>query len=451
MENLNIPFILTLISCSISLYVFNRALLRKIGVNYITGPYAIFSVVYFIVAPFVNIYFDVYVQKGLMSNVPANDMAWLNIANTLGLAIATLGARIIRPRNISMKNGNNYNFSKLQIITTILFPLVLFVGVYNNFIAGNLLGKSDDPYATGQSVYLYIFIESTPLIFCWSVSTYYYLKGRLPKPSVGILILIFHFVVTVSVNFSRGSRVSMLIQLILGFMIFNNWIIRFRTAHYLIACSIVALLIPGYAYYKYAGTDALLSYASGKGKAEVAESFNHPGKFIVGDIARADIQAPLLYGLINDKFDPVYWPETYLSGFMLLIPSPIRPNFFRDKTMVGAEAQLRLDPSTPLNFTKLGVRSSSRIYALLGEAILNFGIAAIPFAFFIFGVVSRMALVRAVNQRSWRDVLVSPFFAMLPIYILFYDFDNMIFQTVVVWGFPMLILLIARTKVWRIN
>jgi hypothetical protein len=43
-------------------------------------------------------------------------------------------------------------------------------------------------------------------------------------------------------------------------------------------------------------------------------------------------------------------------------------------------------------------------------------------------------------DKNWPANLTNPYFSLLPIFILFYDFDNIIFQSIVVWGFPLVVL-----------
>jgi hypothetical protein len=243
----------------------------------------------------------------------------------------------------------------------------------------------------------------------------------------------------VILNSARGSRVAMLLQLIIAHQLFMNTVFQYKPIHYLIGICVLYFLLPIYAYYKYAGLEGLNNYLNYNTKAEVVQNYNDPLKFIVGDLGRADIQAPILRGVLEGKIEPRYWPETYTAGLLLVVPSSIRPQFASPKTVVGAEAQINLDTSVPLYENPKGEIISTRIYSFLGEGVLNFGIISIPFLFFIFGFISRKAFYLAMDK-NWPANLTNPYFSLLPIFILFYDFDNIIFQSIVVWGFPLIVL-----------
>jgi hypothetical protein len=175
---------------------------------------------------------------------------------------------------------------------------------------------------------------------------------------------------------------------------------------------------------------------------EVVERYNDPVTFIVGDLGRADIQAPILMGVLDGTVVPNYLGETYLAGAFTILPSSVRPTWAQQKISLGEQAQYKLSGRYNATYQLAnGQFASSRIYGLLGEALLNFGIYAVPAVFFLFGFLSRRCFLRVSPPSNWGNVLTAPFFALLPVYMLFYDFDNIVFQTVVVWCLPALLLL----------
>lgn len=434
---MDILFYISLMLCSLALLIFNKALISGIGINYKTVPFLLFSAIFFVVVPFVNVFFDVYVQKSLLSNSPEWDMAILNFVNAFGLIIGLFAIKCAKPSKVKNRSIISLNRANNFInICVMLLPLCILYGVYSNYLSRDVSSSINEQ---NKTIIEYIFIETVPLFFCWMVATYYHVKNKTPNSYIGILIISLHLMLVVLLNSSRGSRVAMLLQLIIAHQIFMNTVFKYKPIHYIIGILVLYITMPIYAYYKYGGVEDLTNYWKYGNQSEIVNHYNDPLKFIVGDLGRADIQAPILRGVLEDKIEPRYWPETYTAALLQILPATIRPSFASPKTVVGAEAQIKLDASSPLYQNSKGETISTRIYSLIGEGLLNFGIISIPFLFFVFGFISRKALYRT-NYNSWPTNLTNPFFSLFPIYMLFYDFDNIIFQSIVVWGLPLFIL-----------
>ena len=443
MDDISLFFWLTEFICLVTLYYFNRRLLSLLSVSLMTAPYLFFSYAYFVVAPAFNVAFDTYIDRSLFHGDPVWALALLNIVNSIGLLCAYFGVAFA-DQGPSGGSSAAVNGRMLIAINLILLPVSIFYGIYFLYLSGGLYQDASGKLVVEGSIFNFILIGTAPILFCWTTATYFVLSRKRPPHLLALLIILVHLILVLSMNSARGSRVSMLIQLILAAQIYGLSILRFRFLHYAAAAIFLALFLPTYAYYKYAGFDAFYDYVTGRGPSEVAAHYNDPVTFVVGDIGRADIQAPILMGVLDGIVTPNYFGESYVAGALLILPTSLRPNWAKQKISLGEEAQFKLsgryNASSQVNN---GQFASSRIYGLLGEALLNFGIFAVPAAFFLFGFLSRRCFLRVSPPNSWGRVLTAPFFALFPVYMLFYDFDNIVFQTIVVWSLPALLLLLC--------
>ena len=437
-------FIGSLFACAVAVAIFLRALLHGLPGNILTVPTMVFVWVYFVVVPAANVAFDTYVDERVFITEPVGALTLLNLVNAVLLAVATLGVRIARARRArpASDQAGPPPIGLMAALGALVVVSVLY-GFYTIYLSAAVLSTASGQLQFSGSLYQYVVIESGPLAFCWLATLYFVRQGRRPATFEAVLVGLVQLLLIMLLSSSRGSRVAIISQMLICAQIFSFCIYRFRARHYIVGGVGLALFLQVYAYYKYGGIDALSDYVSGRSSSETVERYNNPVTFLVGDIGRADIQAPLISRYLEGTFTPNRIGETYLSGASLLLPRQLRPASLRPKTQIGADAQLdRGAAAEDYRGVVLdeGAFVSSRIYGLLGEALLNFGWLGPPLAFLLFGFLSRAALLRAVDFRDWRGLLTTPFFAAVPIYLLFYDFDNLIVQSVTVWALPVAIL-----------
>lgn len=434
-------FIISLATCSFCLYFFLKVLTRGLPNNIMIIPTRIFMWVYFILAPLVNILTNEYVDEKLFLDKPIIEITNLNFVNAILLLLATLSARFVTNKNARTRDSKIIP-NGVFLFLSVLVLTSLFYGFFLIYYNANLISGAAEFNSSNVPLYHYMFIESGPLAFCWLTTLMFLKRKRLPTKFQMGLILIIQVMLILVLSSSRGSRVAIISQLLFCAQIYSYYLIKFRFKHYVMAAVFLSVLIPTYAHYKYGGIESLNDFFSGKGSSEVVQKYNDPYLFIVGDLGRADIQAPIISRYIAGTFTPNYKGETYLAAASLLLPQAMRPDWLRTKVQIGAEVQFE---QGGLMAEYRGVRMldgqiySSRIYGLLGESLINFGWIGPPLVFLLFGYISRLALVRATTFQSWQRLLTAPYFAVLPIYFLFYDFDNVIVQTVTVWLMPLII------------
>lgn len=144
---------------------------------------------------------------------------------------------------------------------------------------------------------------------------------------------------------------------------------------------------------------------------------------LLNDLARADIQSFLLYSLMTgSKNDYDYrYGLTYLGGLAVLIPRNIWPDRPEFKVEAGTEAQ----------YGKATIGSSSRVYGLGGEAMLNFGPLGVPVAYAVFGGLLgwyRRKFLSLPQDDS--RLYLAPLMTILFVTAFVGDMDNVVFGAV---------------------
>lgn len=194
--------------------------------------------------------------------------------------------------------------------------------------------------------------------------------------------------------------------------------------------ALVLLMIPVilftfiYGMYK-AGHERFIEALRGRTTfAEVAgatgETLPH---VLVGDMSRANIQAWMMYRWFELPHDYRFWyGTTYLQAPIALAPKWLFRFMQRGgswKTRAGTEYLHGKGYFDPLRAKKSGY-----IYGLAGEAILNFGLWAIPFAFAFWGFLVGWL------RRKWLSwpmgdcrLLIMPWLTILAISLLANDSD----------------------------
>ena len=132
---------------------------------------------------------------------------------------------------------------------------------------------------------------------------------------------------------------------------------------------------------------------SGKRERLVGQTGRSIQALLLGDLARSDVQAYLLYRLYGGERNYKFaWGRTYLGAAASVVPSWIWPNRPETKVREGTEIQYGIYPGAHTSLV------STRQYGFAGEAMLNFGPAAVPIFFAAFGAF--VGLLRRF-LRSW--------------------------------------------------
>ncbi|HKW91841.1 MAG TPA: hypothetical protein VJX92_08075 [Methylomirabilota bacterium] len=271
-------------------------------------------------------------------------------------------------------------------------------------------------------------------------------RRRIASSWVVILaVLIAYFGLKLLFGGLRGSRSNTIWGLFWAVGIVHLWI-RPLSRRFIIAglCLLVAFMY-AYGFYKGLGRDVVSVYEAG----ELEESGQRLERtfqdLVLGDFARADIQAFLLYRLWRPDRDYSYaWGRTYLGTVELLIPRRLWPDRPPTKVLEGTEAQTGVGSYDPETWV------SSRVYGLAGETMLNFGPLGVPLAFLAFGwVVGHLQRFHSGLRPGDARRLTYPFILNLCFTILLNDSDILLFMLVKDGLVPLLVVWFASRAVTR--
>jgi len=161
------------------------------------------------------------------------------------------------------------------------------------------------------------------------------------------------------------------------------------------------------------------------------------------DIARADIQTYLYYRLARhgDRYR-LRWGGTYLSSAMTIIPRAIWPTKPRGKIEAGTNL---LYGEGAYGTTRR--RGSTHVYGLVGEAMMNFGRASVPFMLGLFGALMgwyrrKLLSIDRLDARHFFFPVLTLSVFVLP----FGDSDNTVFTLLRSGMLPTLATLYASTR-----
>lgn len=275
--------------------------------------------------------------------------------------------------------------------------------------------------------WIFMVSESFPILgmVCFAVSV-----GRLRTARTWLvitLVLLAFFVLQMVFGGLRGSRGNTVWALFWAFGIIHFWIRPLnRTLVFLGICFLIAFMYL-YGFYKGLGKDTWTIFEAGTIPAEASIKTGRTlDGMLLGDLGRSDVQAFLLYRLSMPDRDYQYaWGRTYLASATLLIPRALWPDRPPGKVKQGTDAQYGAGSWDEEKW------SSSLVYGLAGEAMLNFGPLAVPFAYLIFGVIVGRLQHFFSKLRRWDTrLLLYPFLVNTCFSMLQGDSDNLLFNTI---------------------
>jgi len=177
----------------------------------------------------------------------------------------------------------------------------------------------------------------------------------------------------------RGSRSAVLSVVIIVAVVAHYWLRSFSIKFIVVGICLTFLFVYFYGFYKRFGAkgwEAIYSSQARESMSHEVEGGATLTGTVLGNLARADLQAFMLYRLreLKGTFQPVHG-QTYMTSALTFIPRAIwstKPSGV--KTRAGTEIQ-----------GYSGAETSSRVYGLAGEAMLNFSYYGILPAYFVFG------------------------------------------------------------------
>lgn len=417
-------------------YAFGKYFFLEKKIFYVQFGYIFF---YFLISPFLHYYFHIYASDLQIVNLD-DSLTLLNILNSIGIIFSIIGifiAKLIKPKF-------KENIATIDWVTLFRICLIYFfiASIYYIYLSqtSNLFYIESKTEFKEQSIWKYIILESTPIIFAWLLISHIKIKNK--KFFIPYLLIF----ITISILFAglRGSRVTILLN-ITTFIILYIFLVRRISLLSVFLVILFGLSFNSvYSSYKYAGINGLKNYITlGEKPKYIEKQESETLHFILSDLARSDVQAKIIESLDKGSYKPPYFPETYINGALSPVPDSLIPLHFDSKRILGTDALY--------GFRGNEHYSSSRIYGLLGESLLNFGFYLLPFSFIFLGSLHYLSNSYINSIKKSHLALFLPIFFFIPIYLLFYDFDNIVFQILKNWMIPILIFFIYLFRKLRIE
>jgi hypothetical protein len=202
-----------------------------------------------------------------------------------------------------------------------------------------------------------------------------------------------------------------------------------------------------YGFYKGAGMDALTAFEGAEARAELSKRTRRSFEGnILGDLARADVQAFVLFRQLRAGSDYDYaLGRTYLGAVAQVVPRSVWPSRPMTKVKEGTLVQYGANSITSEFY-------STRQYGLAGETLLNFGVLLVPLALGGFGLAIgwlRGAISR-LNPGDSRLFLV-PLGIYLCFVVLLLDSDNLVVVMIKNGVIPALLVLLCSGRSRRLS
>jgi hypothetical protein len=407
------------------------------------GLVAGYGYYFFFVAPLLTVLLDYHTPE---LSVAPNWLDWLGgmaAVNCAGLVVYLgtknfLGRATNLPRRVwCIQHGRFVHLIALVLPITAFVQLLIFSRFGG--IWGFMQAFSTDSKAFEGMGWQFLIAEACPSLF--AVFVLVYRRNALRKaPWTPIVLLAFGFflakLIFGGLHGSRSNTVWMMFWLCGAFHVWIKPVPR-----HLVALGLAFLVgfMYAYGFYKAQGVDA---FGTLQHSEEMQTTANRTGRTLdstlLGDFARSEIQAYLLYRLVDVRDYNYALGRTYMNAFMVVLPKTLRPSWMPSKVEKGTEALYGRG-----TYSEDYLRAS-QVYGLSGEAMLNFSPLSIPPAFAIMAVaVVRTRSLLFAHKNDARRLLF-PFYVNTCILVLNSDLDNIIvfFLTT---ALPVLVLLKLST------
>jgi hypothetical protein len=431
------------------------------------GVLGIFGIYFFFFAPLLHVYWDRWISTAYWLAIvpPPADwrpwLGWMGWLDAAGLVVyRQVRERYVRAGPLPGKAGGGKDMGRpswrlaperfgpvllLAIgLTTVAQVLVyLAFGGVGGYIAAFERQARDSFAGMG---WVFLFSESTPILLLFGFAAITGERARkVPWVTIALVLLVF-FGLRLLFGGLRGSRSNTIWALVWGVGVIHLWVRPIPKRLIVAGLAFLLTFMYLYGFYKSVGRDALRAFEGEEVRAALVEETGRSFEgLLLADLGRSDIQAFILYRQEErDAGMELARGRTYLGALTLLVPKALWPGRPPTKQKEGTELFYGQGSYVP------GRTYVSYVYGLAGEAMLNFGLWAVPVAFGLLGVLvgSLHRRMRSYEPRDARQLLV-PFLVNLCIIGLVSDSDNLVFTLVKNGAVPFLVILIGSNRVLR--
>ncbi len=418
------------------------------------GIIGVLGLHFFFVAPILHVTWDKWLEPWY--EYPPDWRPWVGGMATLnfcGLLIYRFCLNKIREKPKDKYDRTLWLLDRKRFRKIISFAMmlsaVLQIGVYQQF--GGILGyissvsNTDDAASWDGMGLIFLFSESFPILAMMAFSVYAQRHKRMQTWPILIIVLLLFLVLQLLFGGLRGSRSNTIWALFWAAGIIHFTIRPITKKHIALGLVFLLMFMYIYGFFKAGGVEGVQKAFEGdRSRTELEETSGRTWEgMVLGDLGRTDVQAYMLYKLMRHDSDYEYvWGETYIAALTILIPKFIMPEKpFKHKVQQGTELL------SGKNTYALGLWSSSKVYGIAGEVMLNFGAFVVPLMYIPLGIivgwVQRCLLTwKASDSR----LFLLPMLINLCFVVLTSDLDNDIFFLVKNSGLPTLVIWLSSAK-----
>ncbi|HEX2868273.1 MAG TPA: hypothetical protein VHO03_14605 [Ignavibacteriales bacterium] len=404
----------------------------------VEGIVGIIGFHFFFLAPLLHVYLDFWMKT---VDKPSDWRDWLGgmaIINSLGLTFYMYAKnRLLRRCSHSGRFWLTSPGIFHPLVATLLavsFGLQVWVFIREGGLLGYIMAFSRNEGAFEGMGWIFTISESFPILFLLYVVFLLKEKG-VNNTWVIFLLMCAFFILKMIFGGLRGSRSNTIWGLFWALGIIDLWLKKVPKRAFMIFALFILAFMYIYGFYKQGGIEAAGILRENKSRARFEQTYNRSFEAVLlGDFARSDVQAYLLYRLSRNHSDYEYaYGRTYIGALSLMVPKAVWKDRPLTKVKEGEEIQ--------------GGIGSTRIYGLAGEAMLNFGPIAAVFFFVIFGLAVG-AIKRFADNLEYKDarVVMLPFLINLSFLALGSDSDNMVFFLIKQGFLPFMLILLSSRK-----
>lgn len=387
--------------------------------QYYRDIYTIAWVVLFInsyVAPVIHFARDEWMEYIIFYPDNWNDYAfWTSLFYLTGIVIWLVVLRESEPsRSYRVKWEPRGNAHKILIgLMVVSFVLQLYVYARLGGIGGYIQAYTDatkEESAFSGTGLFSIFSEMFPYLFVM-----YFVVTQRGKKVQGRKVFVFFVLLLLALLFFgglKGSRNNVIYTLMMGVLAVHIFVYKFKFIHllYFIVFFFLFMYV-GRLYKDQKGNlfDNIKEAVESRDKKNISQA----EIIVLGDLSRFGVNAYELYLLEMSKEYEYKYGETYLWGMLTFIP-------FGSVLIREYNICSRSEAATELFYKNRTRTENSKIFGLLGEWMLNFGICTFFIPYLFMGIVLRLlrqALI-SIPVEDMRMLIVPVVLTLVPDLIL---------------------------------
>jgi hypothetical protein len=424
------------------------------------GIIGMLGVHFFFLAPFLHVSWNSWLEPWITP--PPDWRPWVGgmaVLNLLGLLVYGFSRKLVPKFANSQSNRQSkqaiWKLDQQRFLPIIYAALVLSAGlqimVYQQF--GGILGYINSATNIGQEGskafeglgIVFLFSESFPILAMMAYAFYARKHKMLRTWPILLIVLAFFLVLQLLFGGLRGSRSNTVWALFWAAGIIHFRIRPISRKEIAVGLVFLVFFMYLYGFFKAGGLEGVQTAL--KGQETRAELEKESGRtlegLILGDLGRTDVQAYVLYRLMRSDNDYEYvWGGTYLAATSIMIPKFIwqdKPPYH--KIRQGTEVIFGRGSYIPIDW------ATSKVFGIAGEAMLNFGPFAVPFAFVPLGIlVGWVQRCLITWESSDIRLILLPMLVNLCFVVLVSDLDNDIFFVLKNSGLPAFVILMSVKK-----